>query len=310
MINNLKKMSKVKTQHYVPRFYLKNFMDSNERIWVYDKKNKSTFNPSILNIACENFFYDNDTVDLAFDEEQYLEKYYSSKEAEFAPLLLEFITKLESGEINVITSNDRDNFANYLVLQIDRTKEHREESIQSYQVIIKQLRVKGFTEDQIKEFGFDEEEISPKGLHIESILTGFKMDKTFIDILKNHIWLVFKNETSQPFYTSDNPIVKKAHIIDKFFSYEGYASLGIEIVFPISPKFILVLCEREYFKESENLENMKISLSDINFINYYNSLQVVKSYRQVYATTNSFEIVKDLLLKMPNSFDIDRKRVE
>lgn len=128
-------MFKVKTQHYVPRFYLKNFMDSNERIWVYDKKNKSTFNPSILNIACENFFYDNDTVDLAFDEEQYLEKYYSSKEAEFAPLLLEFITKLESGEINVITSNDRDNFANYLVLQIDRTKEHREESIQSYQVI-------------------------------------------------------------------------------------------------------------------------------------------------------------------------------
>ena len=310
MYDKSKKMSKVKTQHYVPRFYLKNFMDSNERIWVYDKKKKSTFNSSIINIACENFFYDNDEVDLIFDKEQYLEKHYSSREAEFAPFLIEFITKLESDKTNIITSNDREIFSNYLVLQIDRTKEHREESIQSYQAIIKQLRAKGFTEDQIKEFGFDEKEISPKELHIESILTGFKMDKTFIDILKNHIWLVFKNETSQPFYTSDNPIVKKAHIIDKFFSHEGYASPGIEIVFPISSKFILVLCEREYFKASENIENMKISLSDINFINYYNSLQVVKSYRQVYAVTDSFEIVKHLLLKMPNSFDLDRKRVE
>lgn len=303
-------MSKVKTQHYVPRFYLKNFMDSNERIWVYDKKNKSTFNPSIINVACENFFYDNDEIDLVFNEEQYLEKLYSSKEAEFAPFLLEFITKLESDKINVITSDDRETFSNYLVLQIDRTKEHREESIQFYQAIIKQLRAKGVTEDQIKEFGFDEEEINPKELHLESILTSFKMDKTFIDILKDHIWLVFKNETSQPFYTSDNPIVKKAHIIDKFISNEGYASPGIEIVFPISSKFILVLCEREYFKKCENLENKKISLSDINFVNYYNSLQVVKSYRQVYAIANSFEIIEELLLKMPNSFNIDRKRVE
>lgn len=303
-------MSKVKTQHYVPRFYLKNFMDSNERIWVYDKKNKSTFNPSIINVACENFFYDNDEIDLVFDEEQYLEKFYSSKEAKFAPFLLEFITKLESDKINVITSDDRETFSNYLVLQIDRTKEHREESIQFYQAIIKQLRAKGVTEDQIKEFGFDEEEINPKELHLESILTSFKMDKTFIDILKDHIWLVFKNETTQPFYTSDNPIVKKAHIIDKFFSNEGYASPGIEIAFPISSKFILVLCEREYFKERENLENKKISLSDINFVNYYNSLQVIKSYRQVYAITKSFEIVEELLLKMPNSFNIDRKRVE
>ena len=51
-------MNKIKTQHYVPRFYLNNFKSSDNKIFVYDKATDKVFNTAVENIACENYFYD------------------------------------------------------------------------------------------------------------------------------------------------------------------------------------------------------------------------------------------------------------
>ena len=93
------------------------------------------FQTIVENIACENYFYDSDRLKTEFKEEQFLEKFYSSVESEFAPFYLDFITKVESKVKDKITEEDKKSFANFLVLQIDRTKEHRETSKQSYSVI-------------------------------------------------------------------------------------------------------------------------------------------------------------------------------
>lgn len=50
-------MDKVKNQHFVPRCYLKNFVDKDERINVFDKeKNDIRINQKIDNIESNRFF--------------------------------------------------------------------------------------------------------------------------------------------------------------------------------------------------------------------------------------------------------------
>ncbi len=43
---------------------------------------------------------------------------------------------------------------------------------------------------------------------------------------------------------------------------------------------------------------------------YYNSLQVFQSYRQVYCSSNSFELALRICKERPYVRDLDRKRVE
>lgn len=301
-------MNKVKTQHYVPRFYLKNFTNSDNKIFVYDKSTDKVFQTVVENIACENYFYDSERLKAEFQEEQFLEKFYSSFESEFAPFYIDYISKVESKEKDRITEEDKKAFADFLVLQIDRTKEHREMSRQSYSVMKEQLIEKGFTKQQLIYFGFELENPDLKDLHVE-ILRGDEMRDTLREILENHIWILVENNTSQPFFTSDNPIAKIANIKDKHISYDGYASEGIEIIFPLNSKYLFVLCEREYFKCLEKIENSKLTITDIENVNFYNSLEIIRSYRQVFSNKDRFEIIPELKKVNPESFKMNRTRI-
>ena len=44
-------MQSTKKQHYVPRLYLKQWVDSNERIWCLDREKGCIFNPNVMGVA-------------------------------------------------------------------------------------------------------------------------------------------------------------------------------------------------------------------------------------------------------------------
>lgn len=48
---------------------------------------------------------------------------------------------------------------------------------------------------------------------------------------KNMIWIVGVNQTETPFYTSDTAAIRKG-----YEGVSGFASRGLEITFPITPK--------------------------------------------------------------------------
>jgi Protein of unknown function (DUF4238) len=50
--------NRVKNQHFVPQFYLRRFADSNEHLFVYDKRTDKSFPNNVKNIAHESYFYD------------------------------------------------------------------------------------------------------------------------------------------------------------------------------------------------------------------------------------------------------------
>lgn len=119
-----------------------------------------------------------------------------------------------------------------------------------------------------------------------------------IEILHNHIWILGINETAQPFYTSDNPVVWDTHKEYPPGRGSGLASEGIEVAFPMTPKHILILRERVFFRENEQLDGSAIAL-DGDQVMYYNGFQVFESHRQLYCPDDDFSLAERICDKCP-----------
>jgi hypothetical protein len=275
---------------------------------VYDKDLKKSYSSKVNSIACEGYFYDDERLDKEKDKVQYLENLYSEIETNFAPYYIGFLESLNKSDSFEISPNDRSAIANYLVTQIDRTKEHREEAYQFTIEIYNQLKEKGFSQKQLKQMGFENGNFDKKELHLESIITGNEMRDTLSEILNEHIWIIFKNDSSHSFYTSDHPLVKYGHIKDEMKSNEGYGSPGIEIAFPINPRYMLVMLDREYFNKFNLQENKVTKITSADHVKYFNFLQVVSCYRQVFSESDNFKIIEEIQEKFPAAFDLNRKR--
>jgi hypothetical protein len=105
-------------------------------------------------------------------------------------------------------------------------------------------------------------------------------------ILSSHVWLFGVNSTSIPLWTSDNPIVIKPY--EDFGT--GIASHGVQVIYPISPKHLLVMFESNFWSKLQSLDSMSANLSEKS-VKSYNKLQAQQCYRQTYASKNDFELL-------------------
>jgi hypothetical protein len=119
-------------QHYVPRFYLKNFMNVHKKVWIFDKSTQCVFSNSPKYIASEDFFYDLPEIDEPLGESQAVENYLGKLENKQAPFIKKLINSIDKREIDEIDNNTRLQLCNFLVIQVLRTKEHRELIGQSF----------------------------------------------------------------------------------------------------------------------------------------------------------------------------------
>ena len=103
-------------------------------------------------------------------------------------------------------------------------------------------------------------------------------------------------------------MVKRGHKTDPLIGYQGFASEGIEIAYPITSKTILIICERIGFSEYQNKDGKCVFLTSEN-VTYYNSLQVVQSYRQVYCNEDNFDLVKNICEEHAEVRDLNRNRI-
>src|SRR3569623_2659720 len=116
----------VKTQHYVPRFYLRHFANDKGQCWAYHKDSGKVFPTSVENIASENYFYDDRKLDEITGIDQFVEKYLGALETNFSPFLKELLEDIDQWKIKKIDQDIRNKLCEFIVFQIIRTKEHRE----------------------------------------------------------------------------------------------------------------------------------------------------------------------------------------
>ncbi len=348
-------MSKVKQQHYVPRFYLQNFTHNGDDLYAFDKKDMRSFKTNITRVAQERYFYNTNSEDAAFLEneirqgpEQFLEKlkavilenkdeWYIKqflKEIEQPDIheqLLDMATNPQYLETKVLGDHERR--TNHLFKEVFREIQVRKRIKQGHKkdlalaIAIQALRTPKFRYETIdlqekvmnqavQDVVFRGEENDVRLTYnrdFEDRITALALtDPDFVftlgEIFYSHIWRIGVNITSQPFYTSDAPVVKYGHL-NKFIQGVGFGSLGVEVAYPLSPQYILILHEREYFKDKITQENRCITLNEEQ-VEDYNLMQVTQSRRQLYCPVNEFALAVKLCNKFPEIRDPNRSNIE
>jgi hypothetical protein len=78
----------------------------------------------------------------------------------------------------------------------------------------------------------------------------------------------------------------------------GIASEGVEIIFPLSPKYALILAERTFFESFGKPDGGGVHLTEKS-VQYFNYLQVRDSHRQIYSISPDFQLAEQICRDCP-----------
>lgn len=289
-------MNKIKKQHYVPRFYLKHFSSDGEKLYVFDKTNLKMFETNIINIAQEKYFYDVNIELIDPINKQIIEKQLSKIESVFSDNLLEIIDFIENDK--PLTHEQKVAISYYMFIQIFRTRSFRDELKQMTDITLKALADK-FVQINFGESYFNghihvKEEVIALS-QIKSLFMPEQINK-FVNWFLNCIWIIGKNFTEEYLYTSDSPVIRQNPIKN---IPNGWASPGVEIIFPLSSKCIITLYESKYYSWATEFDNKIINFTKNNVI-HYNAAQVMNSHRQVFSPSGNFDIAIKVCNDIPD----------
>jgi hypothetical protein len=330
-------MSVKKKQHFVPKSYLRNWTNDGQ-LYVFDTENGREYSASIDDVAAEKFFYDlNHPVDEtiqkldedteergellenanygledlkdAFDKlknnNQLIENGLSKIEEDYKNLLNKTIRSVEI--TNELKEEYRSKLTYYIALQWARTKEARNQLVET------SLKALKFECDMhLAEKGYDIEEDTYEMEHSEQFekliqakcMFSSEFLGPFMEILNSHSWFVIRNNSPLLFYTSDHPLVKEIPDGKTYQGRQGFKTEGIEISFPLSPKYCLVIVDSELFDFFGGAdENEVIEIGDREYLKHYNALQVFQSYRHVISKDGKFEPAKRIYKENPEVFN-------
>jgi hypothetical protein len=120
----------------------------------------------------------------------------------------------------------------------------------------------------------------------------FQRIRHFADIINECAWCFVKNETTEPFITSDNPVL-----------IEGEHTTP-DVLFPLSHKLLL-------FARNEKARNHLYDPTDQHNLLIANCWQVQNCGRFAYSPLNSFQAIQTFFLeKYPQYKDMNRDRTK
>ncbi|HZB74254.1 MAG TPA: DUF4238 domain-containing protein [Nitrososphaeraceae archaeon] len=286
-------MSRAKRQHFVPRFYLKNFAHSSSSLFSYDKTNDSVVETNVNDIALGKNFYELEGL-----ENGLIEKSLSKNENKFSNAYHELI---EEKEISKLSQESVTHFFFFMALQILRTLNHRLDLqnalSKAYDKMFSQiandfLKKKGSRLAGHVRVSPDPEEA--KLMQIEMIIETVPL---FARILAAKRWWINENFHDVPFWTSDSPVVLYNEVNRELrMGNLGLLSPGIEIHFPLTKDLRLV----SYDLNTHLFKRNMLGRFERMHVIWENTLQLMDSSRFVYAPSdNDFERAKKFLSDYP-----------
>ena len=287
--------NKTKKQHTVPEFYLKNFSNDYGKLFAYDKITGKDFPTNTEDVTTRKYFYDYTPIDALLGD-QTLEKALSVFEDACARTLKEVIEDLEGGKFNGISIRQRMILAEFIHIQLTRTPEFRIISEQMSQEIERQLLSKGVDKEFIEKSGLKADEYDSKEQQIYNLISP---TEEWVHDLCNRTWFFCENKTKYKLYTSDHPVS----------THHDHEKGEHEIVFPLSPCYILSIVLEIKDKKLEYADNRLLTLKPEN-VEFCNHLALLKSHRQIYTCDGDFSFAKKIIKKNPNLSDPDRPRIQ
>lgn len=237
--------TKTKKQHFVPQFYLKNFCNAQNKLCVYDKKDKKYFYSTSKDICYKNYLYEYDADDSLMSNGKHIlpndiENIYAKEEGNYSAFLKVLLKRLNAQiNPNAIILNSSEisvlyDFINNLMIRHPNMMD-RFLTDKDYSHFCNVIEESG-TANVLKEI-FDGMKLgSPEGFK-RSVFKKIYLDSkgsngkgvTFVPYLNEMSFVFLKSET-EGFITSDYPIRMAIYEDDDCFD---------SLYFPLSPKYAI-----------------------------------------------------------------------
>lgn len=300
------KARRTKAQHYVPQFYLRGFATA-EKMFCYDKLNDRVYQTNVRDAAQESNFYELPPVPQQVVSDNVVEKALAAIEATRAPMVVDLIRAADVGKI---TCDQLLEFSPFLAIQWMRTKTYRDTA---FEVATKQGQ--GFVDDLVR-LNFPEQEgkvrfsIKKSGMAAIQAYQIFDTNvvEKIADGLDRHIWVVGINHTERTLYTSDHPVARRGNLMIGPRRGVGVSDPGVEFVFPLDSRHILLIMERTHFAGWKKYNNRAVTLTPEQ-VQDYNGLQVRRSSQRVYCAKDDFDLAREICAAEPAIRDPNRPRV-
>lgn len=269
-------MSKVKNQHFVSQFYLKNFTDSKGNIHAFDLITCESFGTSTEKVANQKYFYDYEPLDQFVRREQVIEKALANSEAEQSIVFRKLVAGLNANDVSSLTKEDYWKLADFIYSQDMRTPKSIKRNMQ-------------FMEG-------DAEKTDAKFLQIYGLVHSEALN--VIEDLTNRFWVFWSNKTAHNFYTSDHPV-----------AFYWHTNTALEVYFPITSKYSVSIFTKDQFLSLAKNHQKIIELVDPENIKFYNIRILEQCNRQIYNAENDFQLAEKIIEENPTLIDPKRKRV-
>lgn len=262
-------MDTPKKQHFVPRWYLRNFSlnyDATKKdghIWVYKVKKRNIYRSCISLTAQKRYFYDKDG-----DFESYL----NGIESQTAVIIKKI---LDNKNIKGFSKESCDVINKLLLLQSSRTEASKNIAIAFHD---------GFSSERHPLLDVHKNSAEYYELFFKYSIKITSCDTEVISDLKPYLLL---NCTKVPFVTSDYPVVFNNYFyLDR--GVHGFVNPGLQIYLPLNSQICFLLIHEDMYEiQANKWRNIEITKeSDVDFIN---SLQIINCYKYIYALQNCVE---------------------
>jgi Protein of unknown function (DUF4238) len=277
-------MTEPKLHHYVPRFYLAQFLDANGKLWAYDKLTDRVFRTTPSKIAAEKQFYRLPDFVVAGNDPLSIEKALSKLESQASSIIGRVISELSllaALERVAISDDERIVLSEFIATQYFRTLELRD-------LMLYLLEDSGLVEDDLNE----EEK---KAIHF-TMLSDFGFLERFAESIHKAIWIFAKNETGIPFITSDHPVCVKDGNNLLWLKGVGPLDSGSYIVFPVSPTLILYCKEFSFWSKLQDLDLCLSPVAlDAGMVQHENCGQAFMASRFLISCSSDFQEVRDFI---------------
>ena len=302
---------KTKDQHTVSRCYLKRFANAQRRFFSFNKVHGKPSSGGTKSATVQEYFYDlhpatqaDPTADV-----QWVEKTFSMLENRSEEVLAAAVCEADAGDISFETGSS---LAQFVALQWMRTVGRRADFLEAEQKAMQGMINKWYAENApgIPPGKFKRGVGYEAGLHAK-LLADYEAVMGTAEKFWNLYWIVGRNTTSQPFYTSDDPVVRD-RIPPENDGPNVPPWVGIEYSFPLSSKLTLVTVDRYMFSKigntnGENVERCSFDMGELQ-VERYNALQVAKSIQYVFCEENKFTLADRLCREEPRISNPARSR--
>jgi hypothetical protein len=296
-------------QHTVPRCYLRGFADKKQNFYSFNKRYKKAKPASVGQSAQSDYFYDFDTSTLQNpdDDPQWVEKTFSVLETRFKEVLDNFIAEAKTGEVSVEWASY---MAQFVAIQWLRTRGARdtfmEVDTKVNQAVVSQLYALNYP-------GMKPGKFSPGAGYEQALHAELMFDYDHLIMIAerfwNLLWVIGRNRTEHPFYTSDEPVVRRKNPVINETALPVPPDVGLEFAFPLNSEFVLVMLDRRMFSCFLPTERKTMDFGPEE-VKRYNTMQVMKSTQYVFCAKRDFDLAERLCNAHPVICDPDRDRAQ